>query len=85
MKRVRVAEFKAKLSEHLRSVRRGNDLAIYDRDQPIALVVPWKSSEPLRIREPAGRYKSLKFVPLPPPLELPMDVVDLLLEDRARE
>lgn len=80
---LRVAEFKAKLSEYLRSVRRGQELTIYDRDQPIARVVPITDSKPLQVREPAVRYATLGDVPVPPPLEQGGDIVDLLLEDRA--
>jgi prevent-host-death family protein len=85
MKKIRVAEFKAKLSEYLRAVRKGHELTIYDRDQPIARVVPWAATGPLAVREPTGRYRFLRDVPLPPPLDLPVDPVALLLEDRASE
>ena len=85
MKKIRVAEFKAKLSEYLRAVRKGHDLTIYDREQPIARVVPWAAAGPLAVREPTGRYRSLRDVPLPPPLNLPVDAVAMLLEDRARD
>ncbi|MGH7695557.1 MAG: type II toxin-antitoxin system Phd/YefM family antitoxin, partial [Gemmatimonadaceae bacterium] len=40
MKTVRIADLKARLSEHLRYVRRGNVLTILDRDTPVAKVVP---------------------------------------------
>lgn len=32
MKEVRIAELKAKLSEHLRAVRRGHTITVFDRD-----------------------------------------------------
>jgi prevent-host-death family protein len=79
---IRVAEFKAKLSEYLRSVRRGNEITIYDRDQPIARVVPIAKSSPLSVREPSVRYARLGDIPLPPPLGQTVDVVELLLDDR---
>ena len=85
MKKIRGAEFKAKLSEYLRAVKKGHDLTIYDREQPIARVVPWAAPGPLAVREPTGRYRTLRDVPLPTPLDLPVDAVELLLEDRARE
>jgi antitoxin (DNA-binding transcriptional repressor) of toxin-antitoxin stability system len=34
MKTVRIAELKSRLSEHLRSVRKGRTLTILDRDTP---------------------------------------------------
>lgn len=85
MKTVGVAEFKAKLSEYLRSVRRGHELTILDREQPIARVVPYASSAPLAVREPQVRYATLGEVPLPPPIALGGDIVDLLLEDRRTD
>ena len=85
-KPVRVAELKAKLSEYLRRVRKGDDLTIYDRDQPIARVVPYAApAGRLVVREPLKSYKSLGHIPLPPPLRLAVDPVDVLLEDRRRE
>ncbi len=37
----------------------------------------------LRIRLPAGRFASPQGVPLPAPLEMQVDVVELLLEERG--
>lgn len=85
MKKVRVAELKARLSEYLRSVRRGHELTVLDRDQPIARIVPYGQADPLVVREPLRRYKKLGDVPLPPPLRLKVDAVELLLEDRRSE
>jgi prevent-host-death family protein len=83
MKVVRIAEFKARLSEYLRIVRRGNTLVIQDRETPVARVVPYsKDAEGLVIREPLGAHANLQSVPLPPPLQLGYDVLDLLLEER---
>jgi len=86
MKNVRIAELKARLSEHLQEVRRGGSFTVMDRNTPIARVVPYGAeAEPLRVRPPRGRYPSLQRVPLPPPLKLERDVVDLLLEERQEE
>ena len=85
MKKVRVAEFKAKLSEYLRSVRGGHELAIYDREQPVARVLPYRSSGVLTVREPTRKYGALSDIPLPGPLVLEVDPVDLLLEDRSED
>ena len=82
-KPIRVAEFKARLSEYLRAVKKGHALTIYDRDQPIARVVPYASSTGrLMVREPTRQYMSFGDIPLPPPARLTVDAVDLLLEDR---
>jgi prevent-host-death family protein len=81
-KAVRIAELKAKLSEHLRAVRRGHTITVLDRDQPIARIVPYRSSGAVRIRKPAPGAPRLQDIPLPPPLDLDFDIVELLLEER---
>ena len=86
MKRLKIAEFKARLSEHLRAVRRGESLIVMDRDNPIARVVPYETGEePLTARKPLGRHRSLHDVPVPPRLRIKGDVVALLLEERQGE
>ena len=40
MTRVRIAELKDHLSEHLRAVERGATVTVTDRDRPIARIVP---------------------------------------------
>jgi prevent-host-death family protein len=85
MKRVKIAEFKARLSEHLRYVRRGRVLTILDRDTPVARVVPYEQGEPLRVRRPAGRRRRLRDVRLPPALPLDVDILELLREERQPE
>jgi prevent-host-death family protein len=84
MKKVRIAQFKARLSEYLRSVRKGHELTILDREQPVAYVTPIGpgGSRALVVREPIGTYLKPSDVPLPPPLKLDVDPVALLLEDR---
>ncbi|MBW3563824.1 MAG: type II toxin-antitoxin system Phd/YefM family antitoxin [Acidobacteria bacterium] len=84
MKSVGIAELKAKLSENLGKVRRGETITVLDRRSPVALIVPYRGgSEPLRVRQAAGKRR-LASIPLPPSIRKKQDVVDLLLEDRAR-
>jgi len=78
---VRIADLKSHLSEHLRKVREGRSLTILDRDTPIARIVPWKAGGGSR-RPPLSGGPKLQDVPLPPPLELRGDVVELLMEER---
>jgi antitoxin (DNA-binding transcriptional repressor) of toxin-antitoxin stability system len=85
MKRVRIADLKAHLSEHLRYVRRGHVVTVLDRDTAIAQLVPYRRAEPIVVREPAGPYRSLHDVPLPPPLGVDVDVLELLREERQPE
>lgn len=82
MREVRIADLKARLSEHLRYVRRGHVLTVLDRDTPVARLVPVEAPTRLAVRRPAGAHPSVADVPLPAPLRLPVDPVDLLLEDR---
>jgi prevent-host-death family protein len=82
MKRVHIADLKARLSAHLKSVRRGEVITVLDRDTPVARIVPYREGESLlavRGRRPGA---SLKSVRLPPPLEVDVDAVELLLGDR---
>jgi antitoxin (DNA-binding transcriptional repressor) of toxin-antitoxin stability system len=86
MKKVRIAQLKARLSEHVREVRRGATYAVMDRDTPVARLVPYSvEGEGLRFRRPRGRYPSIQKVPLPAPLRLKEDVVALLIEDREAD
>jgi prevent-host-death family protein len=78
-----VAEFKAKLSEYLRAVKKGHVLTIADRDQPIARVVPYAPlGGQLVVRDPLHNYRTLGDIPMPPPAKSKIDAVELLLEDR---
>jgi prevent-host-death family protein len=44
MKRVKIAELKDHLSQHLRDVERGNEVEVTDRDRPIARIIPVRRS-----------------------------------------
>jgi prevent-host-death family protein len=78
MTNVGIAELKARLSEHLRSVRNGGTLTVLDRDTPIARIVPY-ASPPLEIRKARRRLRDLK---LPPKPAKRTDSVAILVEDR---
>jgi antitoxin (DNA-binding transcriptional repressor) of toxin-antitoxin stability system len=82
MKSVRIAELKARLSEHLRAVRNGETIAVLDRDTPVAHIVPIRARSTLRVRKPAPGAVPLHRVPLPKPAKLKIDIVDLLMEER---
>jgi prevent-host-death family protein len=86
MKGVRVAELKARLSEYLRRVRRGHTLTVLDRSTPIAWIVPYTSEAvSLTVRQPSPDSPGLHRIALPPPLDLEVDVVAVLLEERQGE
>ncbi len=82
MKQVRIAELKARLSEYLRAVRAGETIAVLDRDTPVARIVPVQPRGALRVRKPRRGTPAPGRVALPPPSDLGIDVVQLLLEER---
>ena len=82
MKQVRIAELKARLSEYLRAVRRGETIGVLDRETPVAEIVPVRDRSALRIRRPVPGAPAPNRVPLPKRLRLKLDVVQLLLEER---
>lgn len=82
MKTVRIAELKARLSEYLRAVRRGETIAVLDRETPVAQIVPIRDRTTLRIRKPAPGALRPNQVPLLKPLKLAVDIVDVLMEER---
>lgn len=85
VRRAGIAELKARLSEFLRYVKKGQSVTVYDRDTPVARLVPLDASDLLSSRPPTGEYSSLQDVPLPPPLSLELDVLELLREERQAE
>jgi prevent-host-death family protein len=80
MSEVGIAELKARLSEHLRSVRNGGTVTVLDRDTPIARIVPY-AAQPLEIRKARRRLRELK---LPPRPAKRTDSGAILAEDRRR-
>jgi prevent-host-death family protein len=82
MRHVRIAELKAKLSEYLRAVQGGESIAVFDRNTAIAQLVPIPDRPALRIRRPTVGSPTPNKVPLPKPLQLSVDILELLLEER---
>ena len=97
MRSVKIAEAKAQLSKHLRYVRAGGRVRIYDRDTPVADLVPIEPAnahaddEQARVadlerRGIPTRPKKPGGVKLPPLRSLPKDptgsVLDALLDAR---
>ena len=80
MKGVGIAELKARLSEHLRAVRKGRTLTILDRNIPVARLVPF-GVEPVEIRRATRRPRDLA---LPPPPAAPTNSLSILVADRQR-
>ena len=80
MTTVRIAELKSRLSEHLRSVRKGRTLTVLDRETPVARIIPY-AAEPIDIRRATRRPRDLE---LPAPPASPTDSLAVLLDDRRR-
>jgi prevent-host-death family protein len=80
MSDVRIADLKARLSEHLRSVRNGGTVTVLDRDTPVARIIP-VTAPSLEVRKAKRRLRDLK---LPPRLSKPTDSTASLVEDRRR-
>ncbi len=81
MKPVGIAELKSRLSEYVRAVRDGETVTVLDRNTPVAKIVPIHPPG-LRVRKPAPGSLPLKRLPFPPPLDLELDVMELLSEER---
>ena len=86
MVEVKIAELKAKLSEHLRRVRDGGSVVVLDRDRPVARIVPYRDVGALGLIVRRPRTPGcLREVRRPPKFNLAIDAVELLLEERRAE
>jgi prevent-host-death family protein len=86
MKRVGVAQLKARLSEYLRGVRRGEPLTVMDRKTPVAVLAPYdRGPGALVTHLPPPDAPKLHEVDLPAPLSPSADIVELLLVERQVE
>ena len=82
MKRVKISELKAHLSEYLREVGAGNTIVVCDRDRPVARLSPTGDEHTLRLRPP--RHKTdLRLIEGVKPMRT-VDIVAALREDRDR-
>jgi antitoxin (DNA-binding transcriptional repressor) of toxin-antitoxin stability system len=80
MSKVGIADLKANLSKHLRRVRAGRTVTVFDRDVPIAQIIPLAPDVVLEVRRAIRRPGDLR---LPPPPAGATDSLRVLLEDRA--
>ncbi len=86
MRRVGIADLKAHLSGYLRTVKKGETLLVMERDTPVARLVPAADLRGgLVTRQPTRELGSVKrMLKRLRPLELPVDSLSILLEDRKR-
>jgi prevent-host-death family protein len=77
---LRVAELKARLSHYLHAVRAGRSLTVYDRDTPVARLVPVAPGPgDLPSVKPSRRLRDVR---LPPPPRRPVSSAAALREER---
>ena len=61
MQKVRIAELKDRLSEHLRAVEQGGEVVVLDRNRPIARIVPMPpSGRQVRLIPPNGSLARIR-------------------------
>ncbi len=86
MKQVGIADLKAHLSGHLRTVKQGEPLLVMDRGTPVARILPAADPSGGLVTRPATRDLQAvrKLLKRLPPLHLPVDSLSILLEDRRR-
>jgi len=86
MKQVGIADLKAHLSGHLRTVKKGEVLLVVERGTPVARIVPAADVRGGFVtRMPTRDLKSVKrILGRLSPLALPVDSLSILLEDRRR-
>jgi prevent-host-death family protein len=86
MKRVGIADLKAHLSGHLRTVKNGETLLVVERGTPVARIVPAADLRGgLVTRPPTRDLATVKqMLKRLPPLALPVDSLAILIEDRKR-
>lgn len=83
MMRVKIAEFKSRLSHYLGLIRQGDELVVTDRNTPIARVLPFEEPiERLAIAPALGKPKSLKKLKIPA-ARPGTDSLKALREDRS--
>jgi prevent-host-death family protein len=84
MKRVKIADLKNQLSQHLRAVEQGAEIEVTDRRRPIVRLVPAGAAEmSLRIipaRRPFAEVRNRRY----PKARWRSDSLRLLLEERGQ-
>ena len=84
MKRVKIADLKNQLSQHLRAVEQGAEIEVTDRHRPIVRLVPARTTESqIRIippRRPFAEVRDRRY----PKARWRADSLRLLLEERRQ-
>jgi prevent-host-death family protein len=81
MKRVKIAELKDHLSEHLRAVEAGAEIEVTDRNRPVARIIPIRAAATVEIipaSKPFAAIRDQRYKPA----RWPTSSLSLLLEER---
>ena len=83
-KQAKISELKARLSEYLAGVRRGDTVIVCDRKTPVARLLPYgEDRDDFRVERPSRPVRDLARIKGVRPRRR-VDVVKLLREDRDR-
>jgi prevent-host-death family protein len=96
MRTVNIGDLKARLSAHIRRVRRGEEVLVCDRNKPVARIIPWDAPDRIShekeliangVLEPPRRTpRSAEADCAKPPGNIPDDVVrDLWRQERGED
>ena len=83
MIRVKIAELKNRLSQHLRTVERGTEIEVTDRNRPIARIVPVREAPPVRLLPPKRPFSEVRNKRIPR-ARWARAAIELLMEDRRK-
>jgi antitoxin (DNA-binding transcriptional repressor) of toxin-antitoxin stability system len=84
MKSVNIAKFKAELGKYLGYIRRGEEVIVLDRSQPLARVLPFKQADlKLVIEEPIDKNNNLSSFHFKPIPNKKIDSLKFLTEERG--
>jgi prevent-host-death family protein len=84
MKRVKIADLKNHLSQHLRAVERGEEIEVTDRHRPIVRLVPTRTAVPqihiIPAKRPFAEVRTRRY----PRAHRRANSLQLLLEERGQ-
>jgi antitoxin (DNA-binding transcriptional repressor) of toxin-antitoxin stability system len=83
-RKVRIAELKARLSYFVRLAQRGQIVTVFDRDTPVARLGPLPArADDFIVVEPGSGTPPLRDFAFPPPIDIGLHVVKVLLAERG--
>jgi antitoxin (DNA-binding transcriptional repressor) of toxin-antitoxin stability system len=84
MKFVNIAKFKTELGKYIGYIRRGEEIVVLDRSQPLARVLPFKqAASKLFIEEPVDKNNNLSSFHFKPIANKKIDSLKFLTGERG--